>query len=71
MDEYDVIKREALYEAVWQSVGKAAKTAMPGSITPETFSRMAVDIVLTELLRAGAITPAFYKPGGGRGSAVS
>lgn len=62
MDEYDIVKRKALYESVWKTIGGVAKTAAPGSITPETFSRISVDIVLTELLRTGAITPAFLKP---------
>ena len=51
------MKREELYRKVWEVIRIMTADAAPGSITPETISRVAVDVVLTELRRAGAITP--------------
>lgn len=51
----EIVTRESLYEIVWQRLRTIATDAAPGSITPETFARVSVDIVLTELLRAGII----------------
>lgn len=59
LDEFDVVKRQQIYDSVWKAIKLLAKEAAPESITPETFSRISVDIVLTELRRAGAISRVF------------
>lgn len=62
MDENDVVRRDVLYAKVWSAIKLLAVDAAPGSITPETFSRISVDIVMTELRRAGAINPVYDPP---------
>jgi hypothetical protein len=60
--EFDsVVSREHLYACVWRQVGLIAETAAAGSITPETFGRLAVDVVMAELKRLGALNPSYAK----------
>lgn len=63
-DDPSVVKRDLLYKRVLDKLSYMAKTAAPGSITPETFARVSVDIVLHELLSAGAIDPSYRKEEG-------
>ncbi|HEX3587768.1 MAG TPA: hypothetical protein VH024_17345 [Candidatus Angelobacter sp.] len=58
-DTQDIVERNALYTAVWKTIKAIAVDAAPGSITPETFARVAVDVVMIELLKAGVINPAY------------
>ena len=58
-------KRSDLYDKVWAKIRAIAVDAAPGSITPATFARVAVDVVLSELLKAGEITPRFRDPSDG------
>jgi hypothetical protein len=53
------VERAELYAKVWKQINAIAKEAAPGAITPKTFAHVSVDIVLTELLRAGAIKPVY------------
>lgn len=55
--EIAVTKRAELYDKVWARILAMTEGAVRGSITPETFARVSVDVVLTELLRVGAILP--------------
>ncbi len=53
----DSVKRRDLYDKVWAKLLSMTVGAAPNSIKPQVFAMVAVDVVLTELLRAGAIQP--------------
>jgi hypothetical protein len=56
-----VLKRKDLYASVWAAIRALAKDAAPGSITPQTFARIATDVVLAELRKEGAINPVYAR----------
>jgi len=57
MTEQLIVSRSAIYALVWRKIRAIADDAAPGSITPETMTRVVVDATLEELRRKGAIVP--------------
>ena len=57
MNDKSYVSRKDIYDLVWTKIKAIALDAAPGSITPETVTRICVDVTLEELRRQGAIYP--------------